>query len=566
MKLKYLSASIAVALMGGAAQAAPLMPADATGTVYFGGATASSGFIKNSIIDRTCVGTATREITVYQVDADDYTVICDLDPATGATGTMMAIKQGGGSGDGTVPVSDPLNNAILFPVPPANPASVCAAPVTAQTGQGTVYTFYNNCLIGNTQVQGADIGASDVEPGLFYDVNTPSTGNPFPPSDLSKLTVRPLASLVFGVAATESLRDALQAMQFTSSSPCNPGNANHDLLMPQTIAGITYDVGRIAAGTANATADASPSLGTATVGDSEQCMPNMSRAEIAGVFTGGITNWTQIKQGNTNLVQAALSAGVPVPDAAAPLNNQRVHICRRSTGSGTNAQFQAYYLRRPCAKDITGTPVAQAMLGPVTAAAANFNGDQVVLANRGSSDLGRCLDDLQTGLKSSTSTYFKPGGFPTDDPRFAWGMGYQSAEKNQSLSRGWRFIKVDGFAPTLQNAYRADYLNVAEATCQINNADVGPGDFIMAQAIVEEVCAADTISVFNEDQNFLHAFGQSGWLAVPDDDKHGNSTAVPEAPALPSDLMNPNGPVPVSSWTRGGNNCSVAKVIDDVEI
>jgi len=52
MKLKYLSVSIAVALMSGAAQAAPLVPADATGTVYFGGATASSGFIKNSIIDR----------------------------------------------------------------------------------------------------------------------------------------------------------------------------------------------------------------------------------------------------------------------------------------------------------------------------------------------------------------------------------------------------------------------------------------------------------------------------------------------------------------------------------
>ncbi|MEQ8662131.1 MAG: hypothetical protein RLW62_15050, partial [Gammaproteobacteria bacterium] len=192
-KLLSLAVSAALGVVGTAAQAVEFGPLEGDATYYFSGATASAQFVRNSLIDRACDpagGLSGKEITVYQKDADDYVVICDLLPAVG-TSTVRVIKQGGGSGDGTTPISQPAISALQYPVPGAgfNPAAACAAPVNTATGAGTPFVFYNNCNIPNVTVNGGDIGTSDVEPKLFFDVNTPSTGIAFTPADQAAIDV-----------------------------------------------------------------------------------------------------------------------------------------------------------------------------------------------------------------------------------------------------------------------------------------------------------------------------------------------------------------------------------------
>ncbi|MGE3849953.1 MAG: hypothetical protein AB7I01_23920, partial [Gammaproteobacteria bacterium] len=207
MKRNLLNLAVSAALGATAlcAQAVDFAPIDASVdyTVYFAGATASAQFVRNSMIDNVCDpngGLSGKDITVYQKDADDWVLICDLKGAVGAS-TVRAIKQGGGSGDGTTPISQPAASPLQYPIPTAafNAGTACNAPVTTQTGAGTSFRLYNNCNIPNQPLSGGDIGTSDVEPKLFFDVNTPSTGIAFTAADSAVLDVKPLAGLGFGI-------------------------------------------------------------------------------------------------------------------------------------------------------------------------------------------------------------------------------------------------------------------------------------------------------------------------------------------------------------------------------
>jgi hypothetical protein len=569
--------TFAVAALAGTfglnAQAVDFTPIDPAKDydVYFSGATASAQFLRNSLIDNVCDPTGAlsgKDITVYQKDADDWVLLCDLKATVGAN-TIRAIKQGGGSGDGTTPISQPAASALQYPVPTAAfvPATACAAPVTSQTGAGTSFRLYNNCNIPNQTVNGGDIGTSDVEPKLFFDVNTPSTGIAFTAADSAVIDVRPLAGLGFGVPVTLGLRNALQALQFPVASPCHPNNASWGLTLPQNVDidgdgnAELVDVARVASGTKNATADVSPSLGTATVADSEQCMPNLTRAEVTAMVTGRITQWSQLRRNGTTLVAAATTAGLPVPtfSPVAALNNQRVTWCRRDGGSGTQAQFNAFFLSRPCMK-VGDTITAEAPLNPGRSTC-SYTGNTLVCSNRGSSDVDRCLSDLNN---STNTTGLFDGTNPTRNPRFAWAFGLQSTEKNPNLALNYRFAKVDGLAPTIDNVYLADYYDHYEGTCQIrkDNSSIDPSaPGTELRNIFNNTCVAGPVDVFETNQNFLHAWGVGGWLSVPLASTGG---LIPDAPATTAGLMDPDNPQPISSWTYRGESCSAPVVFDPV--
>ncbi|MBX9604805.1 MAG: hypothetical protein K2Y51_01195 [Gammaproteobacteria bacterium] len=575
MKRKLLNFAVSAALGAAAlgAQAVDFAPIDPSidYTVYFAGATASAQFVRNSLIDNVCDpngGLSGKDITVYQKDADDFVVICDLKGAVGAS-TVRAIKQGGGSGDGTTPISQPAASPLQYPIPTAafNPGTACNAAVTTQTGAGTSFRLYNNCNIPNQPLSGGDIGTSDVEPKLFFDVNTPSTGIAFTAADSAVLDVKPLAGLGFGISMTTGLRNALQAMQFPVSSPCHPNNASWNTLLPTNVDingdGVAelVDVARVASGTKNPVADVSPSLGTARVADSEQCMPNLTSAEVAGMLTGRLTRWTQIQRNGTNLVQAATAAGLPVPAANAvpALNNQRIAICRRNNGSGTQAQLSAFFLKRPCMK-VGDTITAEAPLNP-GANTCSYTGQSLVCSNRGSSEVDRCLNDLDAG-NTNTSGLF--GGTGPLGPRFAWAIGVQSTEKNPNLGFRYRFAKIDGLAPSIKNVYLADYTDHYEGTCQIrkDNSSIDPNVVPSElRAIFNNACAAGPADVFDTNLNFLHPWGVGGWLSVP---LAATGGATPDAPLTAAGLMDPNDPKPVSTWTYRGESCSAPVVFDPV--
>lgn len=552
--------------------------AEIDATYYLSGATASAQFIRNSMIANACKATSTsgKDVTVYEVDADDWVLICEVLPAIG-TQTVRMIKQGGGSGDGTTPIAQPALSPLEYPVPAigfSGAASCTGVAQAATTGAGDPFILYDGCTIPNVVVNGGDIGTSDVEPKLFFDLNTPSTGIAFTPADDLVLTTKALAGLGFGIGVTTSLRNALQALQFPATSDCHPSSAKHDDVLPAMADtdgdGVdeALDVAEVGVGAFNAAAVRSPSDGVATVADAEACMPNLSSAEVTGLASGKINDWVEVRRGGTTLVDAATAASIPVPafSAITPFNDRRVHFCRRNEGSGTQAQFNAHFFTAPCTK--IGN--AELWEAPLNAGSDNctFTGPTMTCNNRGSSDLGRCLNAFETaGVGGNTALPFNDGDAnPTNDNRYAWAFGLQSVEKNPNLGREWRFVKVDGLAPTVENIYAADYTDHYEQTCQRRTTpspiDAG-GDGPTLTAIFDAICTGGPVDIFKANLSFLHPWGKAGWLTVPDLEK--TAAGVLEAPTSPATLMDPAGPVPVSAWTRRGESCTAPVVYDSFQ-
>ena len=211
--------------------------------------------------------------------------------------------------------------------------------------------------------------------------------------------------------------------------------------------------------------------------------------------------------------------------------------------------------------------------------------------NKGSSDLGRCLDALENNAPAGNTAgplFDNTDNSPLNDPRLAWAIGYQSLEKNVNLGRGWRFAKVQEVAPVLANSWRGDYFDVAEATCQWNAGAADVSSLIAADATLSGntatnetgrvvpagfkaslggfLCSAGPVDIFKSNLNYIHAFGTTGWLVVPDADGFPGSdtNAVVEAPLSPASLMDANAPLPVNTWTRSGKTCQPGKVVDQV--
>lgn len=232
--------------------------------------------------------------------------------------------------------------------------------------------------------------------------------------------------------------------------------------------------------------------------DSEACMPSLSRNQIASIYTGKLNNWDQLKVGGVSVFSNASAIYKGVGPTAS-----RVHICRRVEGSGTQAQHGIKFLNTPCtavaavpATDNTGltefAPVVQ------------------VHDNSGSGDMTECLDSLNTGVAI-------PGADFQNTYGKRWAVGIQSVEK---ASANFRFIKVDGVAPTIENVASGKYLDFAELTFQYNTVRMNDASRANTKAIADALIAsAGEPTVVGEiNKKFNHGFHgaqEVGYLANP---------------------------------------------------
>src|SRR5262249_40546699 len=134
-------------------------------------------------------------------------------------------------------------------------------------------------------------------------------------------TVRAQTQIVWGLAVTKNLRNALQAVQG---------------LVRNTI---PHD---------------DPSR------DTEEAMPTLARAQVAGLLAGTVKSWDEFfdSKGLPLSRSSFLPPGPPKdPDAsgASPGAYQpdrstgtAVYICRRILSSGTQAAYETHYLRARC--------------------------------------------------------------------------------------------------------------------------------------------------------------------------------------------------------------------------
>lgn len=343
------------------------------------------------------------------------------------------------------------------------------------TQQGVTNTWFCNAQGANLTNQVSDAGVSDVEPKLFTGPNKPSNAGAVDPAAAdAALDVVPAAALLFGVPVSDNLYVALQRAQNLLTGfggSCAPG---------------AY---------------------------TEACMPNLTKQQVAELISGQIKKWSEFKINGTALT--TLTNGLTYDSGDGVVRNvtptdTKVHFCKRIDGSGTGAQMYAKFLNNPCSTagldpDWAGSTLA----GPVKHEVS------------GSGDMELCLEDFADGENNAkTITTTNPDVFNTANNSGlakGWAIGMQSTENNARVDsdpkrKHYRFVKVDGVAPTLENAFRGKYMDWVEQTIQWRKA-ISQDKKTVIQKIATDASSPSILgTVLNPD--FVHPFGSAGYLAI----------------------------------------------------
>ncbi|WP_020482306.1 hypothetical protein [Methylomonas sp. MK1] len=508
MKNQLLSAAIAVASLAGFSQGASAHAPSVTPDIeiFMSGASAQDKALAALFVNLCDAGTLDvfkDNGTAGSEGKNHSAYFCTLNSTNvpgltvnGAAATTAKVlfhkRSAGGSAQGVNPLIDGVAIAAMR-IDNGN----C-------TQQGATNTWFCNASGANLTNVLSDAGISDVEPKLFVGPNKPSNASEVDPVKAdAALNVVPAAALVFGVPVSDNLYVALQRAQ-------------------NLLAGFG---------------------GSCAPGDyTEACMPSLSKQQVAELISGQIKRWSEFKVNGTALT--SLTAGLTYTDSDGTVrnvtpNDTKVHFCKRIDGSGTGAQQYVKFLNNPCSSaglspDWPGSPLA----GPVKHEVS------------GSGDMELCLEDFADGETASKQiTTTNPDVFNTavnTAGNRGWAIGHQSLENNATHAKHYRFIKVDGVAPTLEQAFRGKYMDWVEQTFQWRKAISADKSTVIAKIAAD--AAAPTILATELNISFVHPFGQSGYLAIGNgnnftDTFNVNSPVMPYSHAVAGSLSNCQVPV-----------------------
>jgi hypothetical protein len=548
MTRNLVKAAVAVALCSAAGSAFAFNPSVTPPDyqIVFSGATASSNSVRIWIVDRVC--DTTQPIDVYRrwtgtAFGNDWGVACrtrtgidtngdgdtaDAGETVAAKNVLFRKRDAGGSGWGVTPITHPMNVPLGTPATSASPVNpggtatgflVDIMAVTAGPGAGfncdltanpgvPVTTGggvnYTEFKCGTANEQKVpDGGFSDIEVTKFFGINTPA-GLPAYAASTS-VTSTTFGALVFNTPVSTDLRNALQAAQGLT-----PGS------------------------------------------DTEANMPSLTTTEIRSLFTGGVANWNNFMvtdPGNPGGAKIPLASHPAVAALGTVPTDRKVQICRRVNGSGTQAQFNAIFLNWPCDPGVV-TP---------TAAPGNTFSGPVVAENSGSSDVTNCIDDFNNATNNSTKN-------PAPSVR-RWAIGINSTENNVNNAKSMRYVKINGYAPTIQNVHAGNYENYAEQafqyrtnTATLLNASLAADKTdtlnILAYMGAQGNTPNDTAAI---NLNYQHTWGQGGWLVTPRSSGGFN-------PSNPFALNNPVNSSTRAPFGRAPNTCQFPTTIKTVTV
>lgn len=525
MKKLVLNAAVVAAMVGGAAHAAVTLdgagkvtvtPAD-TYEIYLSGASALDNNIERLATSTTIVAAErlcdnTQPVFKLQDQnggASQKAFYCTLNPlnpqlvglAGGKTNVLIYKRNEGGSAMGVAPIIDDAKGLAAASIEFLNiDPSICdvPAPAPAPGALSTAKCTYNKTVAGQFQKHIPDFGVSDVDPAQFVGVNTPSGFSAVNQNDVNLLKVESAGGQVFGIGATLKLRNALQEVQFPVSSVCNPLNAAY---------------------AANA--------------ETEACMPSLQRDQIASLLTGRMNDWNDFKIGGTGLL-SSVTIAANKPSGGLPTVQPRVHVCTRSNGSGTKAQAGIKFLNYPCST-IATAPSPDNTATPELGGATKIHG----LSSAGAVD--ECLSELNDGVNSVGTNF-------NNTYSSRWAIGVLSLDRNNTNTKPWRYVKINGVAPTLENVSKGKYLDWAELTFQYANFHVFDAG---EKAIVDELikAASNPVVLNTLNAGSVYSWGASGLLASP-------KNYAPDANGV-LNLASPINPYTHATDSLGVNNCRI---------
>jgi hypothetical protein len=493
MRLRILCASMIVVSASGIPDAIALPPTPGPEVeLYISGSSAQDEALENLI--RLPSGTSaapglceTGSLDIYRGTiggTENRVFYCRTghDAAGIAPGLRLAIyKSSGGSGEGVTPVASATALPFLDLAKLPQKSSCLKGEAVKATAALAAYTNHVACD-NASKLAKPRAGLSDVNPELVGAVTT-------------ALTVRPQNQIVWGLPVSKNLRNALQTIQGLVAS-----TVPHD----------------------------------DPLRDAEASMPSLARAQVAALYAGAVRSWDLFYDRNgTPITRSALLApGAPAdPDASGASPGAyrptaaAVYICRRIAASGTQAAYEVHYLRARCESN------ALQFLAPNDGSGLTTGGDVgrlvrvarppgTVFAGVGTADVRDCLD---------AHAQFN-----------RWAIGLLSTENvGNNGSRKFRYVKVDGVAPTLLNAYLGRWPHVTEQSMQWRKSfdaslTTTPEGRVLG-FVATNLGLPQVIAALNS--GFMHPWGQGGYLAPPT-----GGFAEPKAPVTAEELrLNPVG-------------------------
>lgn len=376
--------------------------------VYYSGATATDNALENLLIAGTggvCqdnANPADPSIDIFRVTTSNQgqrVIFCDVRAGVpGLTaGTDLAFHKEsiGGSSNGVVPIA--RSTSLPF-FNMANAVAQCtrgATPVAAINGLLTYWNWTCNVSSVNQVPNG---GISDTEPQLSFEVLNATEIARISPFTRS-------VHIVFGVPVNLALYRALQIAQ-----------------------GLPQD-------------------------DALTSVPSLTRSQIRGLYSGRITDWSQLQVGAPG-VGLPTFPGVVAPQNIAGVGNPdapeatAVFVCRRVGTSGTQASYETFWLNQRC-DAIRGNGASPSFVSPddgsteTQGAAPNFAVGRVN-ASESSGDVRTCF-----GLHQTNGS---------------WAIGTLSTEVTSAQVTNLRMVRIDGAAPNLASVANGDYDFFTEGT------------------------------------------------------------------------------------------------------
>ncbi|BBL73135.1 hypothetical protein [Methylomagnum ishizawai] len=339
--------------------------------------------------------------------------------------------------------------------------AACTAFSGSFTSGGTTFNYDYSCTTVTPNIT-ATGSVSDVTPDAFRGGDNVPTGQAeIVASGIPNRNA--IAGHIIGAPVTLLLRNALQYAQVLSGA------------LPSQCA--------VPGSTTSANMD-----------ETAACMPSLGKQQLASLFSGAVSDWNSFSVNVSgtaiSLEQVAArwaSNGGSASYLKAP-DDTTVHICRRENGAGQQVALLATILQNPCLGNS-----APRLVQP-----GSFT-DVQLATSLGAED--SCLTDFNNG-----TTNFLPTAKGN-----RWAIGIQTTERNVSRSANYRFIKIDGAAPTVEQVALGKYPLWSEYGIQwMNNVTADQGNLL--RALVKYGQRPDNVNARN--QADIHSFGTAGYVAL----------------------------------------------------
>ncbi len=350
----------------------------------------------------------------------------------------------------------------------------------------------------------------------------PLTLKQVPKTGSSAFTVVPTGGLVYGVAVTLDLYKVLQAAQKRAGT------------LPGSVVIGSYD---------------------------ENSLPNLNRNVLASLLAGKIGAWDQVKiidktDGNSvkTLLDSSIlaDAGVAAPykESTTGTNLTPVAVGRRNKGAAIGAVAYSKFLNYPGA--VNAFPPAAKTIDNAVDEDATL---PIVKSPGGAADTGNLLKDWQNGTNAT--------GFNNvvDGSGYAkrWGIAINSADRNSSVTNTgtggdpWRYIRIDGYAPTLENVAAGVYPHWAEGAVIYRTTRPGDAQWALKtkllKAFADDLGSPTVANAVNTTQ----AWGKTGIFATTADPRGFTAT-------VPFNTSNPV--VPLTHKHNGFTHTEIVPVAD----